>query len=177
MDDNLKNVLDTFGKYVVTQSRSNLSKKSKNVTKELYDSIAYEYSKKNYGYEFSFEMQDYGKFQDEGVKGSNPNLVKNGRQKAPLSRFKFTNKMPPLQPIFKWVKQRGIRFRNQKGQFNKGTYKTIAFIIQKRIFAQGIEATEFFTRPFNVGFYDLDDKILLAFNDDLDKILKEKIDD
>ena len=177
MGKEIDKVLNNFGKYVVKQSRTNLSKNKSNVSRELYNSIAYDFDKTKLGYEFYFEMEDYGKFQDQGVRGVNPSLVKNGRQKAPLSKFKYTNKMPPLQPLFKWVRARRIRLRDEKGKFKQGDYKTIAFIIQKRIFAQGVEATEFFTRPFNSAFFDLDDKILEAFNNDLDEILKEKIDD
>ena len=38
----LKEALDNFGKYVVQQSRSNLTKKDKNVSKGLYNSIKYD---------------------------------------------------------------------------------------------------------------------------------------
>ena len=39
--ENTKRALDKFGKYLVKQSRSNLSKKKKNVTNKLYDSLDY----------------------------------------------------------------------------------------------------------------------------------------
>ena len=38
---NLQTELQAFGKYVVQQSRSNLTKQKHNVTKDLYNSIHY----------------------------------------------------------------------------------------------------------------------------------------
>ncbi len=37
----LERYLNSFGKYVVKQSRANLSRKKKNVSKELYNSLEF----------------------------------------------------------------------------------------------------------------------------------------
>ena len=83
--DNIEKVLNKFGKYVVQQARSNLSKKSKNVSKELYNSISYDLKVSESGASFSlaFKMADYGEFQDKGVKG------KSSSAKAPNSPYRF----------------------------------------------------------------------------------------
>ena len=67
----LKDALDNFGKYVVQQSRSNLSKQDKNVSKNLYNSISYETKVNKNSFELTINMVDYGKFIDKGVKGVN----------------------------------------------------------------------------------------------------------
>ena len=71
--------LNAFGKYVVQQARTNLTKGSKkygtkNFSKNLYNSIAYIPEEVATGYRIYFEMEDYGMFQDRGVKG-----VKSGK--------------------------------------------------------------------------------------------------
>ena len=64
---NLETELNNFGKYVVQQSRSNLTKKKHNATKELYNSIGYFVDKTAQGYKLSFQMEDYGMFQDRSI--------------------------------------------------------------------------------------------------------------
>jgi len=61
---------------VIQQSRSNLSKGGKNVSKELYNSIKGEIvTEENYSI-VGFKMADYGAYQDKG---------------ATLSMYSFTN--------------------------------------------------------------------------------------
>jgi hypothetical protein len=145
-------LLEKYKNYVIQQSKSNLSKGKNNVSKTLYNSIKGEIvTDKNYAI-VAFRMEQYGQFLDEGVKGAMPSIVKNGKQKAPNSRFMFTNKRPPAGPIAEWAKKRGIRLRDEDGKFKKGNYKTIGFIIANRIYAQGIKPTLFFTKPYEAGF-------------------------
>jgi len=111
---------------------------------------------------------------DKGVKGSNPSAVKDGKQKAPNSEFKFGNKKPPLKSILDWVKARGIRFRDKEGRFTRGNYKTIAFFLQRRIWAQGIKPTLFFTKPFNKAMQRLPEDFAKAYNMDLEIFLEKQ---
>ena len=39
--DNIERYLNSFGKYIVQQAKTNLSKGKKNVSKDLYNSIRY----------------------------------------------------------------------------------------------------------------------------------------
>lgn len=162
-----KSALERFAKRVVKQARTNLTKGKKNVSKELYDSLGYDLNVHKNSFSLSMIMEDYGQFQDLGVKGANPSLVKNGRQKGHLGKFTFRNKMPPLEPLIKWAKFRNIRLRDAKGRFAKGNYRTIGFILQKRIFAQGIKPSLFFTKPFVNAFKDLPEEVVEAFGLDL----------
>jgi hypothetical protein len=145
-------LLEKYKNYVIQQAKANLSKGRNNVSKTLYNSIKGEIVTENNYAIVGFRMEQYGQFMDEGVKGAFPNMVKNGKQKAPNSRFMFTNKRPPAGPIAEWAKKRGIRLRDEKGKFKKGNYKTLGFIIANRIYAQGIKPTLFFTKPYEAGF-------------------------
>jgi len=92
----LKDELNRFGKYVVQQARTNLTKQNKNVNKTLYNSIGYNLEQTANGLTLSFEMEDYGVYQDKGVSGTKV------KYNTP---FKYTNKMPPPKAFDKWEKQ------------------------------------------------------------------------
>jgi hypothetical protein len=164
----IKKTLEKYANYVIQQARSNLTKDGSNVNKKLYDSLDKNIDSNKNAIVLSFLMEDYGKFQDQGVKGANPSSVVNGRQKAPDSDFSFKSKMPPMQPLANWAKIRKIRFRDPSGRFAEGDYKRIGFWIQKRIFAQGIEATAFFSKPFEQGLIKYQNELLEAFGNDID---------
>ena len=74
---NLEIEINKFGKYVVQQARTNLTKGKHNATKELYNSIKYFPKKTSQGVNITFEMEDYGMFQDRGVKGVKSNYIEN----------------------------------------------------------------------------------------------------
>ena len=61
--------LNNFAKYVIQQSRSNLTRQDKNVDKKLYNSLDKEIEVGANSFRLSFLMEDYGKFQDKGVSG------------------------------------------------------------------------------------------------------------
>jgi hypothetical protein len=167
-----KEVLERYKKYVIQQARSNLTKGNKNVSKQLYNNIKGEILFENNYFLLGFSMPDYGFYQDEGVKGSNPSLVKNGKQKAPNSRFSFKSKLPPAKVFELWAKQRNIRLRDEKGKFKKGNYKSIGFILAKRVFAQGIKPSLFFTKPFEAGYKKyIDTDLIKAFGDDIETLI------
>mgnify|MGYP003633715049 FL=1 len=170
---NLQAELNAFGKYVVQQSRSNLTKGKHNVTKRLYDSIKYDLTDNKGNYDLAFIMDEYGTFLDKGVKGADPSLVKGGKQKGAGSPYSYKNKMPPMIDISSWAKKRNIRLRDDKGRFKKGNYKAIGFIIQRSVFAQGIKPTLFFTKPFSVAFKRYPKLLTEAFAEDIIDILKQ----
>lgn len=171
-------VVKKFMAYVVQQSRANLSKSKSNDTKSLYGSIKGEIvNEKNY-FIVGFRMNKYGQYIDQGVKGAFPNMVKNGKQKAPNSPFMFTNKRPPAEFIEQWAKRKNIRLRDEKGKFKKGSYKTLGFIIANRIYAQGIKPTFFFTKPYEAGFKKyIDSDLVNAFGADVETIIDYNLKD
>ena len=159
--------LQRFAKHVVSQSRANLTRGKKKASNGLYDSIGYDLKVHKQSFSLSFVMEEYGMFVDRGVRGSNPSLVKNGKQKAPLAPYTFRNKMPPLKAILPWVKLKKLRLRDEKGKFKKGNYRSIAFMVQRSVFAQGIRPTMFFTKPFASAFKNLPEELVESFGLDI----------
>ena len=179
MLENSYKLLEKYKNYVIQQARANLSKGRNNVSKTLYNSLKGEVVTDDDYAIVAFRMELYGQFLDEGVKGAFPNLVKNGKQKAPNSRFKFTNKRPPSGPIAEWAKKRNIRLRDENGKFKKGSYKSIGFVIARSIYAQGIKPTMFFTKPYQEGYKkfilgQMPSKVAIDVDRIVDFNLKEK---
>jgi len=154
--------LNKFAKYVVQQSRSNLTKNRKNVSKSLYNSIDYELNVSENSFSLSFIMDEYGMYQDKGVSGT---------ERKYNTPFSYRNKMPPIKPLADWAKFKNIRLRNEKGQFSKGNYKTIGFLISRSIFRKGIKPSLFFTKPFERSFNNLPKELVKAFALDMEDLL------
>lgn len=154
----LNDVLNKFGKYVIQQSRSNLTRGKKNVDKKLYNSLDYKIKKKPLSIEFS--MESYGQFQDKGVSGT---------IKKYNTPYKFTTKQPPSKPIADWAKKRKIRLRDSRGRFAKGTYNTIGFLIARSIKKKGLKPSLFFTKPFEKGFQRLGNDLRTGFINDIQR--------
>jgi hypothetical protein len=169
--------LNKYAKYVIQQARKNLTQDGKKGA--LYDSLSADIIIEDDAILVEFSMEDYGPFVDEGVKGANPSLVDSditgrvGVQKAPMSRFKYKSKMPPLDMLISWAKKKNVRFRVGKGkkgagQFKKGSYRSMGFWLQKSIYAQGLKANHFFSKPFERGEARLGDEIINAFAIDVE---------
>jgi hypothetical protein len=167
------NFLNAFAKYVIQQSRSNLSKSNKNSSKSLYNSIDKEIQVSANSFRLAFLMEDYGKFIDKGVQGSNPSGIKNGVQKAPNSPYKFKSKSIPTKVLDKWVIKKGIAPRNKAGKFL--SRQGIKFAIAKSIALQGIKPSLFFTKPFEKAFERLPDELVEAYGLDVEQFLKYTI--
>ncbi len=169
--------LNKFAKEVIKQSRSNLTRGDKNVTKSLYDSLKYDLNVSKNSFSLSVFMEMYGDFQDKGVQGKDPSIV-NGEQKAPNSPYKFGSGNFSGQwdsfriNIRDWIRARGLRYRDEKGRFKKGGEKTLTFLIQRSIFAQGIKPSLFFTKPFEGRFSKLPPELIEAYGLEVTEFLK-----
>lgn len=164
--------LNKFAKEVIKQARTNLTKKDRNVSKDLYNSLKSEVKINKNSFELSFYMKDYGKFQDKGVKGKTSSV------RAPMSEFKFgtgTGKKGGLTSgIFEWVKARRFQFSDKKtGQFM--SYKSTAFLITRSIYNKGLRPTNFFTRPFENAFKKLSDDVVKAYGLTVNKLLSDTV--
>jgi len=159
--------LKSFSDYVIQQSKTRLTKKDRNYTSELYNSLKYDFEKSDDGFIIDFIMQDYGEFQDRGVKGVNSNYIEN--KNSPFS-YKPSSKLRGLEyhtGIFsKWAKFRGLQPRDKKGRF--GSYKTMGYILADSIKKKGIKATMFFTKSFEMGFEKLPQELQEAFAVDVE---------
>jgi hypothetical protein len=175
--------LERFRDYVIKEARSNLTRNKKNVSKGLYESLKGNVKAMPNSFSMDFEMNDYGKFQDKGVKGKDPSKVsKNARikgQQAPNSPYKFGSGSAAGQwgmfvsNIQKWAQKRNIRLRDDKGKYKKGGYSTIAQIIAGNIYNRGIKPSLFFTTPFEAAFKRLPDELVEKFGLDAMNLFKE----
>jgi hypothetical protein len=165
----VKSVLDLFGKRVVQQSRTNLTKSKKKDTGGLYDSISYKVTVHKNSFSLSISMDDHGEFVDKGVKG------KSNSSKAPNSPFKFGSgsgkKGGLTDGVNGWVKRKRIQFRDKKtGRFL--TSKATAFIITRSIYQTGLETTNFITKPFKNEFKKLPEEIIEAYGLEVESLIK-----
>ena len=169
------NVIKKFRDYVIQQARSNLTKSGKNVTKKLYDSLKGEIVTENGFSIVGFSMDDYGAFQDKGVKG------KSSSAKAPNSPFKFGSGTGPkgglTKGIEKWVRLKGFQFRDKtSGKFM--SYQVTALLITRSIFHKGIKPSLFFTKPFEAGYKKyIDVDLLKAFGQDVETMVDYNLKD
>tara|TARA_R110002096_G_scaffold98218_2_gene218681 strand:- start:81 stop:578 length:498 start_codon:yes stop_codon:yes gene_type:complete len=151
--ENTKKALDRFGKYLVKESRKNLTRKKKNVTNSLYESLDYDLKVMPNSFEFDFLMNEYGEWVDKGRKAG---------------------KNPPFSSIREWVQNRKIQFRSNKGKFQ--TYDQTAWAIVGGIGKKGIPASNFYSRPFKLGYAKLPDQIVEAYALDVEQFLDFTID-
>ena len=188
----VQQVLDSFASKVVKAARLNLgatrtiryndgkTRRARMVASgKLQDSIQYDLSVKQNrdakgrfasgnNATLSFEMEEYGKYLDEGVSGV--------KYKVPGgSRFGYTNKRPPVDSIRDWMDQRNFRLRDLKtGKFipsSEEGFKSAAFAISKKIYERGLPKTMFFQTPFQLEYEQLPDEIVKAFADDLEQAM------
>ncbi len=164
--DNIERYLNSFGKYIVKQSRTNLTKGKKNVNKSLYNSINFKVETTADGFSVEFYMNSYGTFVDKGVSGNKTTQsYRNYKGKNETSPYKYTNKQPPSGIIDKWVVKKGIAPRDEKGRFI--TRKSISFLIARSIKVRGIKSTSFFQRPLELGLKTFSSDLLEAIREDI----------
>ena len=147
-----KKALEKYAKYVIQQSRTNLTKKKNNSTKALYNSLEY----KIQGDKVSFLSEKYGPFIDKGVRGAKGYYADQATAESP---YKYTTKIPPAKPFEKWIKKNNIQGRDKKtGRFI--TQQSLSYIIARSVYSTGIRATLFFTKPFERGLDLYGDEIV-----------------
>jgi hypothetical protein len=150
--------LEKYAKYVIQQSRSNLTKQGNSASGSLYKSLSY----KIQGSKVKFLSNKYGVYQDQGVRGAEGHYADKATSSSP---FKYRSKMPPSRVFDKWIKQKGIKGRDKKtGRFI--TDKSLTYLIARSIYRKGIRATLFFTKPFERGLDLYGDEIVLGYIDD-----------
>jgi len=164
--------LEAFKRYVIQQSKSNLSKQKKNSSKKLYNSIDAEYKVSKNSFSLDFLMEEHGIYQDKGVRGvggvrkttskfnKSNNAGKMWKQKGGNSPFSFkAGKKPSAKHFEKWAKSKGIS----------------PFAVSYAVWKQGIKPSLFFTKPFEKGFNRLDDKLIEAFGLDVEEFLNHTL--
>lgn len=112
------------------------------------------------GFKVSIVMPDYYEFMDEGVGGA----VRN----KGISRFAYTDKMPPISAIRKFMINRGINpaksnTKSGKARDAEAIRDGVAFAIARKIYENGLKPTNFYSNVMN------DEKIL-----DMERMLMDK---
>tara|TARA_R100000935_G_scaffold18207_1_gene35272 strand:+ start:1458 stop:2024 length:567 start_codon:yes stop_codon:yes gene_type:complete len=182
----LKAAFQKMGKETVNGARNNLAK-IKNSSGALSNSLKSKTEETRDGVDLIFIMEEYGMFLDAGVYGSNPSLANTkkskGKQKGKetnsvftgadgiAEKFSYKQKKPPLKDILSWAQTKNISLKRKNGTV--ASYTSIGFWLQKRIFAQGIAPTLFFTKPFLKAFKNLPDEILKEFDFYINTVLEE----
>jgi len=167
-----REALNKFGKFVIQQARTRLTKGvkkggkrfSQNDTRKLYNSLEYLPFIDGDNIGVKFFMEQYGKFQDQGVKGTKSNYLENKN-----SRFSYRSSMPNPAIFEGYIKRKGIKGRDKKGRFI--TNKSLQFLIARSIFQKGIKASMFFTKPFNEAFDKLPTELQENFVKDIENII------
>ena len=160
--------LNKFAKYVVSQSKANLTRQKKNASGNLRNSIGYDLKVSENSFSLEFIMAEYGMFIDEGVHGSKSSYLETRN-----SRFEFSGRFKtiPTKSIDKWVVRKGIKgTRDEKGRFIDR--QSLKYVISKSIYEKGIRASMFFTKPFEKAFENLPDEVIEAYALDIDDLLE-----
>jgi hypothetical protein len=152
--DNIKSTLDRFARYVIQQSRSNLTKNKKNASKTLYQSLGYDLKVHNNSFSLFFTMEDYGEYIDKGV---------SGKKKKYNTPYQYTNKMPPAKAFGAWAVRKGIAGVRDKKTGRFIPRKSLQYALARSVYYNGIKPTHFFSRPFGLAFDKLPPEIIEAF--------------
>lgn len=140
-------VLERYKKYVISQAKANLTRKGVK-SKSLHSSLKGYVDKKfnrGVGGKFlggsnlpsvRFEMNSYGAFVDQGVKGTDPvDSRHNGGRSiwdTPKGKFKKRKKSLPIKSVKAWAEQRGLN----------------PYAVAKAVHKKGIARSLFFSKPF-----------------------------
>ena len=171
----VRDELNFFAKYVIQQSRSNLTKGGENgsydASNRLYNSLKFDIQEQGNTATFSFLMEDYGKFRDRGV---------SGKKKKYNTPYSYKNAMPPPSALDKWIVRKGLAPR-QNGKFTGrkidtvGFRKSIQFLVARSIYFKGIKPSLFFTKPFEAAFKRLPEDIVRAYSIGIENQIKVNI--
>ena len=174
----VKNTFNAFAKDVIKKSRKKLKANSR-----LSKSLDHKVSFKKGNLKLVFEMEEYGKFKDLGVKGKDPfglpkKSRKFGKQQAPLSPYKFGSgnykgkgRLRDGINGFLTRSKRGAVRSKETGRFLKR--KSLIFLISRSIYMSGIKASLFFTTPFNIAYKRLPNDIRESYAKDVEAFLKK----
>lgn len=89
-------------------------------------------------------MNYYGKFVDEGVKGTKDTDV--DRNLKP-NKFDKNKKFINLRAVEQFIGKKRIKLRDKQGKFTRGNKNSLKFAIARSIHQKGIKRSLFFTKP------------------------------
>jgi len=120
--------------------------------------------KEQKGYTLTVEMEDYGDLRDAGQLGSKRKILKGWNKSIFIPRGKgFTNLAPPVNSIKRWIRTKPIR--------STKSLNSLAYLISRKIKAEGIQPGLFFSNAFNEEYPKLEKEILKGLDADIDNEL------
>ena len=164
--EKVQKVLERFRDHVVSVSKRNLTNSRKNSSKKLYNSISGRVKVMPNSIFIEFSMDDYGVFQDAGVSGT---------KKKYNTPYSYKSKMPPSKAFDKWIVRKGLAPRDKGGKFINR--KSLAFLIARSVYRNGIKPSLFFTKPFEAAYKNLPEELVEAYGLDAIKLFNEQIDE
>jgi hypothetical protein len=152
VEQSMETLLAGFAQLLIDEMQKTLDEKNRNASSVLRQSISLTVGDK----EVSISMEDYWKYIDKGVQG-------NGKGKKRLkgigSPYKFTNKMPPVSALKKYIMDKNISIKgysDKKRSLRAGIrakknnpLDNAAFLMARSIQQHGIEASHFYTEVAN----------------------------
>jgi hypothetical protein len=164
--DKTQKALNKFGKDVVIRAATLLQTRKRGYdTGKLFKSLDHDLQVAANSISLKFRMEDYGLIIDKG----------RGKTSKGGSGEVFPK-------ILEWVKRKGLRPRNSKGQFEawrnkESQQRGIAYVVTRKIHRFGYEGTNFFTDAFEQKFKKLPKQLEKTFALDVEKFLKQTIDE
>ena len=111
-------------------------------------------------------MENYGAFVDKGVKGVNSTYPET---RAAMSTFQYGSGTGPKGGLTKgidsWLRQKKFRWRDEIGRFL--SYKSMRYLIVRKIYFQGLRANMFFSKPLAAGLIKYNKDIIDGFVKDI----------
>ena len=176
MLEELQKELSKFGKEVIKQSRANLTRMQHKDTNELYNSLKFESKVSKNSFSFDFLMEEYGAYNDKGVKGNNSS------SRAPQSPFRFGSGRHKIGKanggmsgvMAKWARRKSFQWKDKKsGKFM--SHKSMGYLIARSIYSKGMKPSLFFTKPFEKAFKRLPDDLVEKFGLDVEQFMKNTL--
>lgn len=153
MFENIKDVLNDFGKYLVEEYKDQLILNDVNASDELYNSVVYSVSQNKNVFEVKLELADYWKY------------VENGRK---------AGKWPPISAIEKWIEIKPVIPRPMDNG-KLPTTQQLAFLISRKIGLEGIKPRPLLQKSVDNIWNVFEQYIAEAFAKDLEKEITLKL--
>ena len=165
-----KELQSTLGRLIVERAQLELGTtrtiNGKKVRRVASDNLRRGLSYSVNGKKVNFNTnQAYGGFIHYGV---------NGTKKTWGSPFSYGSKQPPIEPILKWMRIKGIKVRKTGGSFAKQTPKAVrglAFGIAKKIKENGIAPLPYYNLAIGNVFRTQKALIAAAVKKDIELLL------
>ena len=154
VEQSMETLLAGFANIVIEELQKNLDQDNKNASSVLRQSIVMSVGDS----EVSISMEDYWKFVDKGVQGNGKG--KSGKRlKGIGSPYKYTNKMPPVSALKKYIMNKGISIKgysDKKRSLRKNIRSkpnnpidNAAFLMARSIQQYGVDGSQFYSDVVN----------------------------